>query len=157
MRIALAQINNTVGDLDGNAAEILSFARRADDQGAELVVFPELALTGYPPRDLVEKRSFIDRTACALDEHCGQVPAVLKRRSWSGTWHDRGPEAALHAQNAAAVIQKGRIVFDQRKMLLPTYDVFDESRYFEPAQIAARVFVSRLEDGAHHLRGRLER
>ncbi len=67
MRIALAQINNTVGDLDGNAAKILEFARQAEQAGAEVVAFPELALTGYPPRDLVEKHSFLDRTADALD------------------------------------------------------------------------------------------
>ena len=67
MRIALAQINNTIGDLEANAARILDFARRAEHAGAELVAFPELALTGYPPRDLVEKRSFLERTASALD------------------------------------------------------------------------------------------
>jgi predicted amidohydrolase len=63
MRIALAQINNTVGDLDANAAKILDFARQAERCGADLVAFPELALTGYPPRDLVEKHSFLERTA----------------------------------------------------------------------------------------------
>jgi NAD+ synthase (glutamine-hydrolysing) len=68
MRIALAQINNTVGDLEANAAKILDFARQGQEAGAELVAFPELALTGYPPRDLVEKRSFLDRTAIALEE-----------------------------------------------------------------------------------------
>ena len=69
MRIALAQINNTVGDLDGNSAKILDFARQAERAGAEVVAFPELALTGYPPRDLVEKHSFLDRTAEALARH----------------------------------------------------------------------------------------
>ena len=71
MRLALAQINNTVGDLEANAAKILDFARRASERGADLVAFPELALTGYPPRDLVEKHSFLDRTAAALvtDQH----------------------------------------------------------------------------------------
>ena len=66
MRIALAQINNTVGDLEANAAKILDFARRGEKAGAEVVAFPELALTGYPPRDLVEKQSFLDRTAATL-------------------------------------------------------------------------------------------
>jgi len=133
MRIALAQINNTVGDLEANASKILSFARRADEEEAELVVFPELALTGYPPRDLIEKRSFLSRTACALDE-IAKGSASLKAALVVGYVAQSGPHAALPAQNALAVIEKGRIVFDQRKMLLPTYDVFDEIRYFEPAE-----------------------
>ncbi len=133
MRIALAQINNTVGDLDANAAKILAFARRADEGGAELVVFPELALTGYPPRDLIEKRTFLARTACALDG-IARCSAELKAALVVGYVAQSRPEAALPAQNALAVIERGRIVFDQRKMLLPTYDVFDEIRYFEPAE-----------------------
>ena len=132
MRIALAQINNTVGDLDANAAKILGFARRAEKAGAEVVVFPELALTGYPPRDLVEKQSFLDRTACAL-ESLARDSAGLDTALIVG-YVARSPEtAAIHAQNAAAVIDGGRVVFKQCKMLLPTYDVFDEARYFQPA------------------------
>jgi NAD+ synthase (glutamine-hydrolysing) len=133
MRIALAQINTTVGGLAENAARILAFAERADAQGAELVVFPELALTGYPPRDLVEKRSFLDRTEIALAE-LAEASRGLSAALIVG-YVGRSPDgAALRAQNAAAVLHGGRIVFDQRKMLLPTYDVFDESRYFEPAK-----------------------
>lgn len=133
MRIALAQINNTVGDLEANAAKILSFARRAAGGGAELVVFPELALTGYPPRDLIEKRTFLTRTACSL-EAIARGSADLKAALVVGYVAESRPDAALHAQNALAVLEKGRITFDQRKMLLPTYDVFDEIRYFEPAE-----------------------
>ncbi len=132
MRIALAQIDNTVGDLHGNAAKILEFARRADAAGAELVAFPELALTGYPPRDLVEKHSFLDRTADALNSVVHDS-ASLNAALIVG-YVARSPEnAPIHAQNAAAVFQSGRIILDQRKMLLPTYDVFDEARYFQPA------------------------
>jgi len=132
MRIALAQINNTVGDLDANAAKILEFARRAELAGAEVVAFPELALTGYPPRDLVEKQSFLDRTACALHKLARET-ASLDIVLIVG-YVARSPEtAAIHAQNAAAVIENGHIIFTQRKMLLPTYDVFDEARYFQPA------------------------
>ena len=132
MRIALAQINNTVGDLDANASKILDFSRRAERAGAELVVFPELALTGYPPRDLVEKQSFLDRTAAAL-EKLACATARLDLALLVG-YVSRAPEsAAIHAQNAAAVLEHGRITFRQCKMLLPTYDVFDEARYFEPA------------------------
>ena len=131
MRIALAQINNTIGDLDGNVAKILDFARRAERAGADLAAFPELALTGYPPRDLVEKRSFLDRTAEALqaivDESVGIDVALVVG------YVAHSPEnSAIKAQNAAVVIDQGRILLDQRKILLPTYDVFDEARYFQP-------------------------
>lgn len=131
MRIALAQINNTVGDLEANAAKILDFAVRAEKTGAEVVVFPELALTGYPPRDLVEKHSFLDRTEIALQsvaEASGRLNVAL-----IVGYVGRSPEnSAIRAQNAAAVIDRGRIVQRQVKMLLPNYDVFDEARYFEP-------------------------
>lgn len=131
MRIALGQINNTVGDLQANAAKILDFAGRASRAGAELAVFPELALTGYPPRDLVEKDSFLDRTAEALHgivEASSQLDIALVVG-----YVARSPEsAAIKAQNAAAVIDKGSILLDQRKILLPNYDVFDEGRYFQP-------------------------
>ena len=131
MRIALAQINNTVGDLEANAAKILDFAVRAEKAGAEVVAFPELALTGYPPRDLVEKYSFLDRTELAL-QSVAQASTRLNIALIIG-YVGRSPEnSAIRAQNAAAVIDGGRIVQRQVKMLLPNYDVFDEARYFEP-------------------------
>jgi NAD+ synthase (glutamine-hydrolysing) len=140
MRIALAQINNTIGDLDANAAKILDFARRAEHAGADLVAFPELALTGYPPRDLVEKRSFLDRTAAAL-ESIVRESANLDLALVVG-YVARSPEsAAIKAQNAAAVIDRGQILLDQRKVLLPTYDVFDEARYFQPGDRQSVVTV----------------
>ncbi|HZQ56098.1 MAG TPA: NAD+ synthase [Bryobacteraceae bacterium] len=132
MRIALAQINNTVGDLDANAAKILDFARQAERRGAELVAFPELALTGYPPRDLVEKHSFLERTAKTLD--ClARDSAGLDVTLVVGYVGKSPKTAAIRAQNAAAVIEQGQIVFRQCKMLLPNYDVFDEGRFFQPA------------------------
>jgi NAD+ synthase (glutamine-hydrolysing) len=131
MRIALAQINNTVGDLEANAAKILDFAGRAEQAAADLVVFPELALTGYPPRDLVEKHSFLDRTAIVLDAIVRES-AKFKTALIVG-YVARSPEnAAIGAQNAAAVIQGGQLLLKQVKMLLPNYDVFDEARYFLP-------------------------
>jgi NAD+ synthase (glutamine-hydrolysing) len=133
MRIALAQIDNTVGDLEANASKILDFARRADVAGAELVVFPELALTGYPPRDLTEKQSFLDRTKDALCKVAMETARFKAALIVGYVAHSR-EDAPIPAQNAAAVIEHGRIVFDQRKMLLPSYDVFDETRYFEPAR-----------------------
>jgi NAD+ synthase/NAD+ synthase (glutamine-hydrolysing) len=131
MRIALAQINNTVGDLEANAARILDFARRAEHAGAELVAFPELALTGYPPRDLVEKRSFLERTSTVLDGIVRDSANLAATLVIGYVGHTASP--AMRAQNSAAVIEGGRIVFRQSKMLLPNYDVFDEVRYFEPA------------------------
>ncbi len=132
MRVALAQINNTVGDLDANAAKILDFARKAERAGAEVVAYPELALTGYPPRDLVEKHSFLDRTEQAL-ESIARESSALDVALIVGYVARAPGNSAIHAQNAAAVIDNGRIVFKQCKMLLPNYDVFDEARYFEPA------------------------
>ncbi|MDQ2844077.1 MAG: NAD+ synthase [Acidobacteriota bacterium] len=131
MRIALAQINNTVGDLDANAAKILDFARRAERARAEVVAFPELALTGYPPRDLVEKHSFLDRTARALDAIAHESSAL--DLTLVVGYVGRAKNSALRAQNSLAVIERGKIVFRQSKMLLPNYDVFDEVRYFQPA------------------------
>ncbi len=133
MRIALAQINNTVGDLDANSAKILEYTRRAEAAGADLVAFPELALTGYPPRDLVEKDSFLDRTAEALQDIV-QSSAAIKSAIVLGYVARSPADAAIKAQNAAAVIQGGKIICQQAKMLLPNYDVFDEARYFEPAK-----------------------
>ena len=132
MRIALAQINNTVGDLQGNSAKILDFARQAERAGAEVVAFPELALTGYPPRDLVEKHSFLQRTEEAL-QNIAAESAPMNVTLIVG-YVGRSPEnSAIGAQNAAAVIEDGRVIFRQCKMLLPNYDVFDEARYFQPA------------------------
>jgi NAD+ synthase (glutamine-hydrolysing) len=131
MKIALAQINNTVGELDANAARILEFARRAEGAGAHIVAFPELALTGYPPRDLVEKQSFLDRTAAALDG-IARASADLKVALAVG-YVSRAKNSAVRAQNSATVIQGGKLIFCQSKMLLPNYDVFDEVRYFQPA------------------------
>jgi NAD+ synthase (glutamine-hydrolysing) len=132
MRIALCQINNTVGDLAGNAQRIVDFARRAAGMGAQLAVFPELALTGYPPRDLVEKPSFLARTEQALAD-LTRASADLSPGLIVG-YVGRAPESsAKPATNSAALIKGGNVVFRQTKMLLPTYDVFDESRNFLPA------------------------
>jgi NAD+ synthase (glutamine-hydrolysing) len=132
-RIALAQVNTTVGDLAGNAARIREATALARGAGATLVVFPELALCGYPPRDLLDMPEFLDR--------CGRTLAGLAAPAdWS-----RGlslvvgfPEAAADAPppgvyNAAALIEGGRVAAVGRKSLLPTYDVFDETRYFVPS------------------------
>lgn len=132
MRIALCQINPTVGDLAGNLERVLDAARRAAARGADLAVLPELVLTGYPPRDLLEKESFRRRSLEALGKlveasagiGCGIVAGYV----------GAAPEGARRsATNSAALIEKGRLLATQSKMLLPTYDVFDEGRYFQPA------------------------
>ena len=133
MKIALAQINPTVGDFAGNTAKILAFAGRAAEAGVELVMFPELAVCGYPPADLLEKRAFVDRAGRALEEvkdwTAGEGrPAVLV-----GTVMPAEAVDGKSARNCAVLLQGGEVRAVQQKMLLPFYDVFDEQRYFEPA------------------------
>lgn len=129
MKIALAQFNSTVGDFAGNSAKILEFARQASERGADLVVFSELSLCGYLPLDLLERPQFIARNERELKCLTGKlpIPAVV---GYAGRSHDSTGKPAV---NAAALIMNGEVAFVQHKMLLPTYDVFDESRYFQPA------------------------
>jgi len=129
MKVALAQIDNTVGDFAGNVERIVKFARCALDRGADLAIFPELALCGYLPRDLVEKPSFVRRSEAELEGLARRLPDIpvlvgYVRRS--------GAEQGKAVSDAAALLDRGRRVLDYSKMLLPFYDVFDESRYFEP-------------------------
>lgn len=140
MRIALAQINPVVGDLKANAQRIAAYARQAAGRGAEIVVFPELALNGYPPRDLVEKPSFVERTADALS-HLAAETAALDVAIVCGYVGAAQPLDGKSVTNSAAVIENGKIVFRQHKMLLPTYDVFDEARYFRPAEKQALLEI----------------
>ncbi|HLW76407.1 MAG TPA: NAD+ synthase [Bryobacteraceae bacterium] len=133
MRIALAQINPTVGDLRGNSAKILQFARQAAERNADVAVFPELSITGYPPRDLVEKPSFISHSEQALDRLAAET-ADLDIAIVAGYVAHSESQDGKRARNCAAVIDRGKIVFRQTKMLLPNYDVFDEARYFHPAE-----------------------
>src|SRR4051812_19941680 len=133
MRIALGQINSTVGDLPGNVRLMVEASRRASELGAELIAFPELSLTGYPPRDVVEKESFLDRTAICLDRFAAKT-ADLDLTIVAGYVSRSAVSTGKQAVNSAAVIERGKIVFRQDKMLLPTYDVFDEGRYFLPAE-----------------------
>ncbi len=130
MKIALAQFNPTVGDFAGNAASILSLAERAKQRGADLAVFTELCLCGYPPQDLLERPTFLDRNIDELKALAAKIsmPSLVgyAGRVRNGT----GKSVA----NKAALLCGGRVVFEQSKMLLPTYDVFDESRYFQPAE-----------------------
>ncbi|MCX6622239.1 MAG: NAD+ synthase, partial [Acidobacteria bacterium] len=133
MRIALGQINSTVGDLTGNVDRMTAAARQAAAGKAEIVVFPELSLTGYPPRDLVENPNFLDRTAEEL-ERLARETASLDLAVVCGYVDRADGSTGKHALNNAAVLEGGRVIFRQTKMLLPTYDVFDEARYFQPAE-----------------------
>ncbi|HEY7725096.1 MAG TPA: NAD+ synthase [Anaeromyxobacteraceae bacterium] len=132
-RIALAQIDTTVGDLDGNAAKIRDRVQRARAAGAALVVFPELSLCGYPPRDLLDFPEFLDRCEAALRDLV--QPAEWSRGvAFAVGFPERVPGApAPGLHNAVALVEGGRVASVGRKSLLPTYDVFDETRYFLPA------------------------
>jgi NAD+ synthase (glutamine-hydrolysing) len=130
MKIAVAQIDYTIGDFAGNLAAMTTAVHRARDAGVDLVVFTELATVGYPPGDLVERRDFVDRNLAQLemvarlsDERLGILVGFVDRNA-------SGSGKPLH--NAAALCHQGVVVDRYRKCLLPTYDVFDEARYFEP-------------------------
>src|SRR6478609_4989791 len=130
MRIGLAQINTIVGDLAGNRRLIEAAYKTLVAQGAEVVVFPELVVCGYPPRDLLFKRRFVadvERVTREIASGIGAVPAVIGYTEANPTGQGRP------AFNSAAFCRNGAIVVSARKCLLPTYDVFDEDRYFEPA------------------------
>jgi NAD+ synthase (glutamine-hydrolysing) len=130
MKVALAQFNPTVGDFAGNSARILSLTAQAQERGANLAVFSELCLCGYPPQDLLERPAFIDRNLKELKALAGRVPLPALVGYAGRLKNGKGKSVA----NQAALLCGGRIVFQQSKMLLPTYDVFDESRYFQPAE-----------------------
>jgi NAD+ synthase (glutamine-hydrolysing) len=131
LRVALAQINPVVGDIRGNARKISESIARARDDGAALVVLPELALTGYPPEDLLLKTSFLDAAGEALEELAGQTHDIAAVVGY--------PEKAEDVYNSAAVLADGGVVATYRKMYLPNYGVFDEQRYFQSGAEAAIV------------------
>ena len=133
MKIGIGQVNPTIGDFAGNRAKILTAAKRAQKEGAEVIVFPEMSLCGYPPNDLLDHDAFAQENLKhlrLLQRECPDGIAVLvgyvdRNREFSGK----------PLINNAGVILDGKIVHTQAKTLLPTYDVFDETRYFEPAPV----------------------
>ncbi|MBL8730095.1 MAG: NAD+ synthase [Planctomycetes bacterium] len=142
MRIALCQIDTTVGDFAGNTRRIVDYAQRAAQQGAELAVFPELAVCGYPPEDLLVRAAFLDAHDAALAALAASVPPELDVLVGCVTKNTEALQRGgrpLH--NAVAYLRGGRIRIVARKTLLPTYDVFDESRYFEPCRAPEANFV----------------
>ncbi len=130
VRIALAQLNTTVGDLSGNEAKILAAYRRGEDAGVEIVVCPELSVTGYPPRDLLLKKRFVTQNLEALNR---LAAATKKTGLLVGYVGENRSRPGREVTNSVALLQEGRIVTTRTKTLLPNYDVFDEDRYFEPA------------------------
>ncbi len=131
MKIALGQINPTVGDFSGNAARIIDFSRRAQAAGAGLILFPELSVCGYPPRDLVERPSFVARNHEAVERIAGETRGIAVI---CGLVTAADADAGKSVMNSAALLMEGKVAFTQSKMLLPTYDVFDEMRNFAPAK-----------------------
>jgi NAD+ synthase (glutamine-hydrolysing) len=131
VKIALGQINPTVGDFSRNAAKIIQFARDARSAGAGLILFPELAVCGYPPRDLVERPWFVERCRTTVDRIAAETVGIAVI---CGTVTPAEAESGKKVMNSAALLRDGRIELIQSKMLLPTYDVFDEMRNFAPAK-----------------------
>ena len=133
MKIALAQINPTVGDFRGNTAKIVDFTHQAAAANADLVIFSELAICGYPPADLLEKPSFVARAGEAMQE-VAAATASLPIAIIAGFVTPAEKGSGKRVKNSAALVRNGKIEFTQSKMLLPFYDVFDEQRYFAPAE-----------------------
>jgi NAD+ synthase/NAD+ synthase (glutamine-hydrolysing) len=131
VKIALGQINPTVGDFSGNAAKIIQFSLEARSAGAGLILFPELAVSGYPPRDLVERPSFVARSRATVERIAKETAGIAVI---CGTVTPAEAESGKKVMNSAALLRDGHIEFIQSKMLLPTYDVFDEMRNFAPAK-----------------------
>ncbi len=131
MKIALGQINPTVGDFSGNAAKIIQYALQAKSAGAGLILFPELAVCGYPPRDLVERPSFVARCHATVERIAAETQGIAVI---CGTVTPAEAESGKTVMNSAVLLREGRIDLTQSKMLLPTYDVFDEMRNFTPAK-----------------------
>jgi NAD+ synthase (glutamine-hydrolysing) len=131
VKIALGQINPTVGDFSGNAAKIIDFSRRAQAAGAGLILFPELSVCGYPPRDLVERPSFVARNSETVERIARETAGIAVICGLVTPAHS---DTGKSAMNSAALLMEGKVAFTQSKMLLPTYDVFDEMRNFAPAK-----------------------
>lgn len=133
MKIALAQINTTVGDFNSNTDKIISFAQKAKDKGAEICLFPEQCIPGYPAHDLLERSGFIDDNLAALEKIVQNVKGIAVVVGFAERNHLKIGKGLY---NSAALIKNQKILSIHRKSLLPTYDVFDESRYFDPAESA---------------------
>jgi NAD+ synthase (glutamine-hydrolysing) len=145
MRIALAQIDPTVGDIDGNAAKVAAWIERARDRGAELTIFPELCVPGYPAEDLYLKRHFLEANVRAIEELARGTGEETVLVGFAEPVEGGGD--ARHAHNSLAVLSGGAVRGVYRKMRLPNYSVFDEQRYFVPGTEPMTVEVAGQEVG----------
>jgi NAD+ synthase (glutamine-hydrolysing) len=139
LRVALAQVNPTVGDIEGNTRLVSTWIDRAREAGAQLVVFPEQVMTGYPAEDLWLKPHFLDAASNAVDEIASSVEAIVALVGF--------PEHDSATYNSVAVLADGRVRAVYRKILLPNYGVFDERRYFEPGDTPALIEVAEARIG----------
>jgi NAD+ synthase (glutamine-hydrolysing) len=137
IRIAMAQMNPIVGDITGNAKKILNFTRKARAKGADLVLLPELALTGYPPEDLLLKPGFIGDNLDGIKKLARAVRGIV---AVTGFVEFKGGLA----YNAAAIINNGKVIDVYCKMLLPNYGVFDEKRYFKAGNTALNFILNNI-------------
>lgn len=130
MKIALAQINTIIGDFEYNTKKIIDYIEKAKEKGCDIIIFPELAITGYPPQDLLLKSAFVEGSVRALESivpHTGDIAVIVG-------YVEPNPGEGRPLYNCAAFIARKSIIGRIRKILLPTYDVFDEDRYFEPGE-----------------------
>ncbi len=139
LRLALAQVNTTVGDIEGNTRLVREWIGRAREAGAQLVVFPEQTLTGYPAEDLWLKQHFLEAAASSLRELAGEVEGIIALVGF--------PEREGATYNSVAVLADGAVRATYRKVLLPNYSVFDERRYFEPGNTPALIEVDGVRVG----------
>ncbi len=130
MKIALGQINPTVGDFSGNSKKIVDYSHRAREAGAELILFPEMSVCGYPARDMVERPAFLTQCQESVESIALQTKGISVICGYTTPADARTGKCVM---NSAALLRDGKIAFVQSKMLLPTYDVFDEQRNFAPA------------------------
>jgi NAD+ synthetase len=144
VKIALVQINPVIGDFERNCRKIKSWSGKAKARGCELVIFPELAVSGYPPQDLLERKSFLAAHDAAIGKLLGELPGL---DVMFGCFENREGEKGKSLYNSAVVARNGRIIFRARKQLLPSYDVFDETRYFEPGQPSGLYVLNDLHFG----------
>ena len=157
MKVALAQINPVIGDFTGNCKKIVKYSQKAAERGCRLVIFPELAVSGYPPLDLLERKSFVHDHEAAIDTLLSELPGI---DVMFGCFESRTDGSGKPLYNSALVCRSGKIIHRTRKRLLPAYDVFDENRYFEPGTVpeiyeldGKRIAITVCEDIWHHTVG----
>jgi NAD+ synthetase len=157
VKVALAQINPVIGDFTGNCNKIVKFSQSAAESGCRLVIFPELAVSGYPPLDLLERKSFVQDHEAAIAALLSRLPSI---DVMFGCFESRPDGSGKPLYNSALVCRSGEIIHRARKRLLPAYDVFDENRYFEPGSLpeiyeldGKKIAITVCEDVWHHTVG----